>query len=609
MIQKRIKHILLGQPLATKALEEERLNNFQALAIFGSDAISSATYATEEILLGLTIAGTVLFSSSLPIALAISSLIIIVALSYKEILHAYPQGGGVYNVAKKNLGELAGLTGASSLVTDYILTVAVSITAGVAAITSALPQLFPYRIILGIGVIMFLTWMNLRGVRSAGKIFSWPTYFFIASMLIMLATGLFRFFNGTLPVVSPKEIIAGPVGLLGIIMILRAFSSGCAALTGIEAISNGIRVFKSPESKNASKTLFRLSFLLILIFLGITFLAYQMQVAPIKEETVVSQIARMLFGKTFFYFVFQMATFLILFLAANTAYADFPRVVALLAGDGYLPRQFFVLGSRLVFSRGIITLSVISSFLIFAFGGSVHSLIPLYAVGVFLGFSLSQLGMLFHWKTEGAEKHIKSIIINATGFVVTSIVFVVVFLSKLLYGAWILLPTIFLFILVMKKINHHYVKTNEALKIEMVEPQKTSLEKIIMVILVSKIDRRSIEATRFAETFHPAEIKALHIAFDKQAGQKLKKEWKEIFPNIPIEVYVDEFRETIIYILEYFTALEKKREGQIVAVIPMMITVNSVAEYLHNQIARKIVAAIREDDRNNVKILEAPIKI
>lgn len=609
MIQKKIKQILLGQPLATKAMAEERLNNFQALAIFGSDAISSATYASEEILLGLTIAGTVLFSASLPIAIAISALIIIVALSYREILHAYPQGGGVYNVAKTNLGELPSLIGASSLITDYILTVAVSITAGVAAITSAIPQFFPYRIILSVGVIMFLTWMNLRGVRSAGRAFSLPTYFFIVSILIMLGIGLFRFFNGSLPLVSPKEIIAGPIGLLGIIIVLKAFSSGCAALTGIEAISNGIRVFKSPESENASKILFRLSFLLILIFLGITFLAYQMNVIPLKEETVVSQIARMLFGKTLFYFVIQIATFLILFLAANTAYADFPRVVALLAGDGYLPKQFFALGSRLVFSRGIVALSIISSILIFMFGGSVHGLIPLYAVGVFLGFSLSQLGMIVHWKTKGTKKHLKNIIINATGFMVTSMVFLVVLLSKFLYGAWVLLPTIFFFILVMKKINRHYLKTDKAMEIEWAKLQKTSLEKIIMVILISKIDKRTIEATSFTKGFHPTKIKAFHVAFDKHAGEKLKKEWQKIFPEIPIEVYTDEFRETIPSILEYFAILDMQREGQIVAVIPMMITINSFAEYLHNQIARKIVAAIQEDNRNNVKILEVPIKM
>ena len=247
MIQKRIKQILLGQPLATKALEEEKLNSFQSLAIFGSDAISSSVYASEEILLGLMFAGTVLFSASLPIAVAISTLILIVSLSYKEILYAYPQGGGVYSVARQNLGEIPGLIGASSLLVDYILTVAVSIAAGVAAVTSAFPLFFPYRVILGISVILFLTWMNLRGVRSAGRIFSLPTYFFIVTILIMIGSGLSRFFNGTLPIMPEKLNIAEPLGLLGIIIILKAFSSGCAALTGIEAISNGIRAFKSPE--------------------------------------------------------------------------------------------------------------------------------------------------------------------------------------------------------------------------------------------------------------------------------------------------------------------------------------------------------------------------
>jgi len=508
------------------------------------------------------------------------------------------------------LGEIPGLIGASSLLVDYILTVAVSIAAGVAAVTSAFPLFFPYRVILGISVILFLTWMNLRGVRSAGRIFSLPTYFFIVTILIMIGSGLSRFFNGTLPIMPEKLNIAEPLGLLGIIIILKAFSSGCAALTGIEAISNGIRAFKSPESKNAEKTLFRLAFLLGLIFLGITFLAYHMRIIPVKEETVVSQIARTLFGESPIYFLIQIATFLILFLAANTSYADFPRVIALHAFDGYLPKQFFALGSRLVFSRGILTLSFVASLLLFIFQGNVHSLIPLYSVGVFLGFSLAQLGMIFYWRRRGGtKKHFKSIVINSIGFSVTLMVFVIVFLSKFSHGAWILVPIISSIIFTMKKIQKHYLRTEKELDIKKNKPLPSSPEEIMMVLLVSKIDKRAVEATNFIKGFHPAKIKAFHVAFEKQAGKELKKEWEKIFPKIPIEVYTDEFRETIPSILEYFAALDKQWKGQIVAVIPMMITFNSFAEYLHNQIARKIIAAIREDSRNNVKILEAPIKM
>jgi len=610
MISKRIKRILLGKPLATEALEEEKLSGFQSLAIFGSDAISSAVYAGEEVLLGLMVGGAILFSASLPIAIAISALILVVSLSYREILYAYPQGGGVYSVARQNLGEIPGLIGASSLLVDYILTVAVSVAAGVAAVTSAFPMFFPIRVMLGIGVILFLTWMNLRGVRSAGRTFSLPTYFFIVTILIMIGSGLSRFFNGTLPTMPENLNIVEPLGLLGIIIVLKAFSSGCAALTGIEAISNGIRAFKSPESKNAEKTLFRLAFLLGLIFLGIMFLAYQMKITPIKEETVVSQIARALFGSTPIYFLIQIATFLILFLAANTSYADFPRVIALHAFDGYLPKQFFALGSRLVFSSGIITLSFIASLLLFIFQGSVHNLIPLYSVGVFLGFSLAQLGMIFYWKKRGGtKKHFRSILINSIGFSVTLMVFVIVFLSKFSHGAWILLPTIFSIIFTMKKIQKHYLRAEKELEIKKNKYSPSSLKEIVMVLLVSKIDKRAVEAANFIQGFHPATIQAFHVAFEKKAGEKLKKEWNKLFPDIPISIHTNEFRETIPSILEYFTNLTQEWKGEIVAVVPMVVTVNYFAEYLHNQVSRKIIEAIREDERNDVRILEVPIKM
>jgi len=608
-MNKLIQRIFLGQPLATRAMAEEKLNNFQALAIFGSDAISSSVYASEEVLLGLMIAGTILFSASLSVALAISALIIIVTLSYREIVHAYPQGGGVYNVAKQNLGEFPSLLGASSLLIDYVLTVAVSITAGVAAITSAFPSLFTYRVILGIGVILFLMWMNLRGVRSAGRIFSFPTYFFIISMIIMLGTGLFRFFQGTLPAISSQGNPLEPIGLIGIFILLKAFSSGCAALTGIEAISNGIRAFKPPESYNAAKTLFRLASLLILIFLGIMFLAYQIHVIPLQEQTVVSQIARALFEGNPFYFIVQIATFLILFLAANTPYADFPRVIALLAGSEYFPKQFFALGSRLVFSRGIVFLSIISGILLFIFKGSTHALIPLYAVGVFLGFSLSQLGMVFHWKKEGIRNHLKSIIVNSVGFLVTLTVFFVVLVEKFSHGAWILLPTVSILILLMKRIKGHYVATEKTLEIKKDQLAGTSLKEIMMVVLVSKIDRRTIEATYFATSFNLTTLRAFHVAFAKSAGDELKKEWEKLFPNIPIEIRTDELRETIPSILDYFASLEEQWKGKIVAIVPMVVPKNYFAEYLHNQEARKIIEAIRKDPRNNVEILEVPIKI
>jgi len=427
----------------------------------------------------------------------------------------------------------------------------------------------------------------------------------------MIGSGLLRFFNGTLPVTPEKLIIEPSIGILAIAFILRAFSSGCAALTGIEAVSNGIRAFKSPETKNAEKTLFRLAFLLSIIFLGIMFLAYQMKITPMSEETIVSQIAQALFGKNIFYFLIQAATFLILFLAANTSYAGFPRVIALQATDGYLPKQFFSLGSRLVFSGGVITLSLISSLLLIIFQGSVHSLVPLYSVGVFLGFSLAQLGMISYWQKRGGfEKHFKNIVINLIGLFVTSTVFLIVFFSKFLYGAWILLPTIFLIVFAMKKVKKHYLRVKKELKIEKEKLQSISrLKDIKMVLLISEIDRRAVEATNFIKGFHPNTIQAFHLAFDEKSGERLKKQWENLFPDIPIIIQINKFREIIPSILDYFSDLTQQWKGEIVAVVPMVIPVDYFSEYLHNRVSRKIIEAIREDERNNVRIIEVPIKI
>ncbi|MCL5319178.1 MAG: APC family permease, partial [Thaumarchaeota archaeon] len=557
-----LRRFFLGKPLPTKALREERLTNQQALAVFGSDALSSTAYATEEILLVLVGLGALALSASLPIALAISSLVVIVALSYREVVQAYPQGGGVYNVAKANLGETSALLGASSLIIDYILTATVSIAAGVAALTSAFPVILPYRVPIGIVGIVLIMWMNLRGIRSSGRLFSYPTYFFIATMLLTIGYGFVRYLTGTLPTASTVSEVGEPLQALGLFILLRAFSAGCTALTGLEAISNGVKAFKSPESVGAAKTIWRLAALLIAFLLGITFLAYQTKIVPTPDETVVSQIARTLFNDNPLYYAFQIATFLILFMAANTPYADFPRLAAMQARDGYWPKQFSNLGSKLVFSQGILALSAVSILLLIVSGGYVHALIPLYAVGVFLGFSLTQLGMIVHNakiildKSGKPHQNYRRLIINGVGFAATSIVFFIVLYSKFFDGAFLVLPMIALLFLAMKRVRNHYNKVDKALSISTTQFLDIPSQSILAVVLVSKLDRRAVEGARVARGLNPAKTCAFHVTCEKEEGDHLKTVWSVLFNDIPIEVRLDEFREIIPTILDYFASVE-----------------------------------------------------
>lgn len=557
--------------------------------------------------------GTLALSFTLPISLAIASLVIIVALSYREVVHAYPQGGGVYNVAKANLGETPALLGASSLIIDYILTATVSIAAGVAALTSAFPMLFPYRVPIGIAGILVIMWMNLRGTRSSGRIFSFPAYFFIAIMLFTIGYGLLRFLTGTLPS-TPAPTETETLQVIGIFILLKAFSAGCTALTGLEAISNGVKAFKSPESVGAAKTIWRLSILLIIILLGITFLAYQIGIVPKTDETVVSQIARTLFDNNPLYYAFQMAIFLILFLATNTPYADFPRLAAMQARDGYWPKQFSNLGSKLVFSQGILALSAVSILLLIVSGGYVHTLIPIYAVGVFLCFSLTQLGMIVHHikiirSSSNHHQNYKSIFINGIGFVVTSIVFLIVLYSKFFDGAYIILPMIAFLFFAMRRVKNHYNKVEKALSITKTHLFNTPSQDILVVVLVSNLDRRAVEGARVARGLNAAKTCALHVAFEKEDGAQLKTMWEGLFNDIPIDIRIDEFREIIPSILDYFTSVEQQWNGKIVVVIPMLVTQQFFTEFLHNHTAKKIINAIRKHSRNNIAIYEVPVKV
>lgn len=602
------RHYLLGQPLATKAITHERLTNSQGLAIFASDALSSTAYATEEILLVLVSGGATAFFVSIPAAIIISVLILLVSLSYHQVIHAYPQGGGVYNVAKSNLGELPALLGAASLLVDYVLTAAVSVAAGVAAITSAFPELFPHRILIGTVVILFLMWANLRGVRESGRMFSIPTYIFIAVFLSMIAYGAWRFFSGSFPVmVYEKNPVVPLGGAVGLLLAIRAFASGCTAMTGIEAVSNGVQAFKTPEAENAAKTLTRMAFILVAIFLGITFLAYWGNIVPVRGETVVSQIARLLFGSGPIYFLIQGATALILLLAANTPFADFPRVASQLSRDGYFPRQFLNLGSRLVFANGIIFLSLAAIVLNWFFKGDVHALIPLYAVGVFLGFSLSQLGMIVHWVKDWKSPK-GNLVINLIGFIATSIVFVIVLFSKFTHGAWILIPALTGLVVFMKAIKHHYSSTEFKLAIDdaplpEVLPDKT------MILPVSRLNRATLHALQFAKSFKPAHIRAVHVAIDPKEGEELKQQWMRHVPDVPIEILHSEYRDLISPVLEYLKRVDKEwTNDSLIVVLPQVVPDKWWHYFLHNQTTLRLSMAIDQDPDIPAQILDVPVK-
>jgi amino acid transporter len=539
-----VRRMLMGKRLQTKDLAHQSISKPVGLAVFASDALSSTAYATEEILIILSLAGggAALFGISIPIAIAISILLVIVTISYRQTIYAYPNGGGAYIVARDNLGELAAQVAGAALLTDYILTVAVSISSGVAQITSAIPGLLPLRIEIAVGVIILMTIINLRGVKESGQIFAVPTYFFLGTIFLTLAIGLVKFLTGTLPTVTDVEAIHHTVTEpLGLFLILRAFSSGCTALTGIEAISNGIPAFKTPRSKNAAITLTWMSSILIGLFLGITLLAHQVQALPSETETVISQISRTIYGDgSIFYFFTLAGTALILLMAANTSYADFPRLAALQAGDGFLPRQLTYRGGRLVFSWGIVGLAVFASALVIIADARTTALIPLYAVGVFLSFTISQTGMVIHQrrvgrlkpgeKVQGLETEIeydknwrKKMIVSAVGAACTFVVMIVFAVTKFATGAWFIILLIPTLVFIFFRIHHHYKSVAQALSWDSAPPDEQP-RAIETVILVDDVHAETVRLVNFAKSLGHR-WHAIHVGVNPEKAELVKEKW------------------------------------------------------------------------------------
>ncbi|MDQ1638630.1 MAG: hypothetical protein QOF62_1969 [Pyrinomonadaceae bacterium] len=653
-----LKRFIIGRALRTEQAAHERLTKKTALAVFSSDALSSTAYATEEILLVLAAAAAYgqagAFKYVVPISIGIGVLLVIVATSYRQTIHAYPSGGGAYIVAKENLGTNAGLVAGASLLVDYVLTVAVSIAAGVAAITSMVQGtryawLDHHKVVLCLIFITFIAIANLRGVRESGSLFAAPTYAFLISFLFMIGYGLFSYYNygGAAPIPGPEEIkIAEGYKLqpITLFLILGAFSNGCAALTGIEAISNGVPAFKKPEAKNAAATLVWMALLLTVMFLGTSVLAYLYGVHPHASETVISQFARIMFTGplAWFYYVVQITTALILVLAANTSFADFPRLGSLLARDRFLPRQFATRGDKLVFSNGIVMLAIFASVLVIAFGGDTSRLIPLYAVGVFLSFTLSQSGMVRHWlkvraqspkkkkprrrpeddihftqstvdretlpdaELEASEQRgstfvtdevtnsthwKKSIVINAVGAVATFIVLCVFIATKFIHGAWIIVLVVPLLVLMFRAIHKHYTIVAKQLSTEGLGEIRPINHTVIVPI--SGIHRGVVGALQYAKSIAPDHVQAVYVDFDEEATAKLREKWERWGAGVKLVVLPSPYRELTRPLLRYIARLERKHDNDMVTVVlPEFVPAKWWQHLLHNQSSLMLKGAL-----------------
>ena len=597
----RLKRLFVGSPLPTAQSRHERLSRSTALAVFASDALSSVAYATEEILLVLVLAGTAALSYSIPISIAIAILIAIVVSSYRQTIRAYPQGGGAYIVSKDNLGVPAGLVAGAALLIDYVLTVAVSVAAGIAALTSAVPALFPYRPWLCVAAVVAVAVANLRGIRESGKIFAAPTYLFIGSLGVLIIYGGLGAFFDFLPEAPYQRHPPGLEGV-GLFLFLRAFASGCTALTGVEAVSDGVPAFKPPEAHNARIVLTVLGVILIVLFLGITFLAYDFGIAPRHEETVVSQLARHVFGGGAIYFEIQAVTMLILLLAANTSFADFPRLSFFLARDRFIPRQFATQGDRLVFSNGILILSGLAALLLVIFSGDTHALIPLYAVGVFLSFTLSQASMVRRWLRLKEEGWWWRWWLNAIGALVTGLVMITIAATKFTHGAWIVVLLIPTLVAVFVIVHRHYEEVAVQLSLDAFSPPPPMTNTVL--VLVGDIHRGVIKAIQYAKTLSP-NAKAVFVETDPERTRRLEEKWGKYGMGVPLIVLTSPYRSLLGPLTKYVDHLQNQGENHVVTIVlPEFIPARWWQLGLHNQTAFLIKGAMLF--RKNVIVTDVP---
>ena len=589
-----LKRWLVGDPLKSAQAAHERLSKTLALAVFSSNAISSVAYATEEILLMLILAGTAAVAWSIPISFAILFLVVVLTISYRQIIYEYPEGGGAYIVARTNLGDQPALIAAAALMIDYVLTVAVSVAAGIAALTSAVPSLFVHREALGLVAIIFIIIMNLRGVRESGKFFAVPTYFAIGALGVMVMIGSIQALLGQAVSVSPDHQTA--VEELTLFLILRSFAAGCSAVTGMEVISNGVKAFRRPESQNASTTMIHMSLILAVLFMGISFLASHYGVLPKTDETVVSQLARLTFGSGALYYTLQIGTMLLLVLAANSAFAGFPHLASILARDRFMPRQMATSGDRLVFSNGIIILGIFACFLLVLFHGDTHALIPLYAVGVFISFTLSQAGMVRRWLTKKGPHWRKKLVVNGVGAVTTGIATIILAGTKFTQGAWIVFLLIAILVWMFRSIRSHYKAVSE--QIALTRDHRPPLpRRNIVLVPINGVNQAVIRAVDYARS-RPGEVRAVMVDVDTQATARIQIQWAQWGCGIQLTILPCPYRSVLSSILDYVEdLLNKEPDTWVTVVIPEILPARWWHNILHNQRALMLKASLLFKDR------------
>ena len=615
----------IGKPLPTHEMPHQTISKKVGLAVFASDALSSTAYATEAILEVLAFAGIVALGLSIPIAGAIVLLLVIVTISYEQTIHAYPGGGGAYIVSRDNLGELPAQIAGAALLTDYILTVSVSISSGVAQITSAFPALHPLRVEIAVGLVMFMTIVNLRGVKESGVTFAVPTYFFLVVTVLTLAFAFYKYFTGSLGIVTGvTPAVAEAVQGLTLFLILRAFASGCTALTGVEAISNGIPAFQEPKSRNAGITLIWMSAILGVMFLGITFLSRQIGAQFSLTETVISQLGRTVWGNGLMWYILLGGTTLILIMAANTSYADFPRLGALIANDGFLPRQLTYRGSRLVFTYGIVALATLASLLIILFQARVTALIPLYAIGVFLSFTLSQTGMAVRWLRssrlkEGEEivqqggivrydpKWRLKLVINGLGAVVTAVVMVVFAVAKFAQGAWVIVLLVPTLVLLFFRIHHHYKDVARHLSLESFgAPPRVRRNRVLL--LIGGVHSGALHALRYARSLSQ-DVTAVYVAADPVETEKIKDKWEQWGDGIRLVVIDSPYRRLIEPLIDYIDEMAEERQPQemLTIVVPQFVPAHWWQKFLHMNTAQILQQALLR--KSDIVVMEVPYHV
>ena len=577
------KRLLIGRPLKSTELGDQKLSILKALAILSSDALSSVAYGTEQILIVLATISVVAFWYSIPIAVGVLFLLAALIISYRQIIYSYPQGGGAYVVSKENIGEKAGLIAGGSLLVDYILTVAVSVSAGTDAITSAFPTLHAHTISIACILVVFITILNLRGITESASILAYPVYLFVIALFLLIGVGIFKILTGDVSAVAHHAPLGAPVQGITLFLLLRAFASGCSALTGVEAISNAIPTFKDPAPQNAARTLILMGSLLALLFTGITFLAYYYGIAPKQDETVVSQIAKETFGRSYLYFFVQGTTALILVLAANTGYSAFPLLAFSLAKDKYMPRMFTIRGDRLGYSNGIVSLGVASIILIIASRGQTEHLIPLYAVGVFIPFTLSQTGMIIKWLREKPAGWVAKLSANLVGALITLAVLIIFFVTKFTQ-VWFVIIFLPLIVLMFKRINSHYEAVGEQLRIQP-DQKAVPVQGNVVIVPVAGITKVVENSINYAKSIGD-QILAVYVSFDREDEKRFEEKWQQWQPDVRLVTLQSHYRSVLLPLSKFIDTVDHKASEnnyRVTVLIPQFITKKSWHNILHNQ--------------------------